>query len=64
LIYSGVDQGFSTGGKFNDAVVHFSTALVGKQKTGSKFYVRKPARDKRENKVENPWCRAKERLEV
>jgi len=38
------------GGKFNDAVVHFSTALVSKQKTGGKFYVRKLARGKQEKK--------------
>jgi len=38
------------GDKFNDAVVHFSTALVGKQKTEGKFYVRKLARGKRERK--------------
>jgi len=28
------------GGEFNDAVLHFATALVNKQKTGGKFYVR------------------------
>jgi len=38
------------GGKFNDADVHFSTAIVGKQKTGGKFYVMKLARGKREKK--------------
>jgi len=38
------------GGKFNDAVVRFSTTLAGKQKTGGKFYVRKLARGKREKK--------------
>jgi len=43
-------QAFSTGGKFNDAVVHFSTALVSKQKTKGKFYVMKLTRGKREKK--------------
>jgi len=38
------------GGKFNDAVVHFSTGLAGKQKTGGKLFVRKLARGKREKK--------------
>jgi len=38
------------GDKFNDAAAHFSTVLVGKQKTGGKFYVRKLARGKREKK--------------
>jgi len=38
------------GGKFNDAVIHFSTTPVSKQKTGDKFYVRKLARGKREKK--------------
>ena len=48
-------QGFLTrgnltypGGKFNDAVVHFSKALVSKQKTRGEFYVKKMARGKRE----------------
>jgi len=45
------------GGKVNDAVVHFSTALVSKQKAGGKFYVRKLARGKWEKKVENPCFR-------
>jgi len=38
------------GGKFIDAVVHFSTVLVGKQKTGGKFYVTKLARGKWQKK--------------
>jgi len=38
------------GGKFSDAIVHFSTELVRKQKTGGKFYVRKLARGKRKKK--------------
>ena len=38
-------------GKFIDDVVQFSTALVSKQKTRGKFYVRKLARDKWEKKV-------------
>jgi len=38
------------GGKFNNDVVRFSTALVGEQKIGGKFYVRKLARGKREKK--------------
>jgi len=54
-----VVQGFTTGGKFNDAEVtihcFFSTALASKQKAGGKFYVRKLARGKRKKKVENPW---------
>jgi len=56
-----LEQGFSTGvnftypwGKFNDAevaILHFfSTALVSKQKTGGKIYVRKLAKGKREKK--------------
>jgi len=40
--------------KFYDTVVHFSTALVSKQKTGGKFYVRKLARSKREKKGWEP----------
>ena len=40
-----------SGGIFNYAVVHFSTALMCKQKTGSKFYVRKLARGKQDKKV-------------
>jgi len=42
------------GGKFNDAVVHFSTAPVCEQNTGGKFYVRKLVRGKWEKKVKNP----------
>jgi len=38
------------GGKFNDVVVHFSTALVSKQKTGGKCYVMKLVRGKQEKK--------------
>jgi len=37
-------------GKFDDADAHLSTALVSKEKTGGKFYVRKLARDKWEKK--------------
>jgi len=57
-----IRAGFPTGGKFyllwgkfNDAEVtilrFFSAALVTKQKTGGKFYVRKLARGKLEKKV-------------
>jgi len=57
-----IDQGFLKpgvnftypGGKFNDAEIailcFFSTALVTKQKTECKFYVRKLARGKRVKK--------------
>jgi len=38
------------GDKLNDAVVRLSTALVSKQKTRRKFYVRKLGRGKREKK--------------
>jgi len=63
-------SGFSTGvnlplgghfiyprGTFDDAVAHLSTALVSKEKTGGKFYVRKLARGKCVKKVENSWYR-------
>jgi len=42
-----------SGGKFNDAeviILVFSTALVSKQKTGGKFYVRNLERGKWEKK--------------
>jgi len=39
------------GGKFDDAVAHLSTALVSKENTGGKFYVRKLARSKWVKKV-------------
>jgi len=58
MLFFSLNQEFSAGGKFylswgkfNDAVVHFSTALMSKQRTGSKFYVRKLAWGKRKNKV-------------
>jgi len=42
------------GDEFNDDVVHFSTALMSKQKIGGKLYVWILVRCKREKKFENP----------
>jgi len=42
------------GGKFNDALVHFFTALVGKQKTGINFMLGSWQGVKGSKKVEDP----------